>query len=48
MRGTLEVPSDILGVVFEPYDDAGAWKLVIARELQTAGYEIDWNRVMRR
>ena len=47
-RGDLEVPSDIVGVVFEPYDDAGAWRQVIARELQGAGYEIDWNKVMRR
>jgi predicted nucleotide-binding protein len=48
IRGDLEVPSDIVGVVFEPYDEAGGWKQVIARELQVAGYEIDWNRVMRR
>jgi predicted nucleotide-binding protein len=47
-RGDLEVPSDIVGVVFEPYDDAGAWKQIIARELQAAGYVIDWNKVMRR
>ena len=37
-RGDIEVPSDIVGVVFEPFDDAGGWKLVIARELEEAGY----------
>jgi predicted nucleotide-binding protein len=47
-RGHLEEPSDIVGVVFESYDDAGAWKQIIARELQAAGYEVDWNKVMRR
>jgi len=48
IRGNLEVPSDIVGVVFEQFDDAGGWKQIVARELQEAGYEIDWNKVMRR
>ena len=47
-RGDIELPSDIVGVVYEPFDDAGAWKQVIARELQAAGYEVNWNVVMRR
>lgn len=47
-RGALEVPSDYAGVVYEPYDDGGAWKQALARELEAAGYEIDWNKVMRR
>lgn len=47
-RGALEVPSDYAGVVYEPYDDGSAWKQALARELEAAGYEIDWNKVMRR
>ena len=47
-RGDVEDPSDIVGVVFEPFDEAGAWRQIIARELQAAGYEVDWNKVMRR
>jgi predicted nucleotide-binding protein len=47
-RGDLELPSDIVGVVFESYDDAGAWKQVIGREMEAAGYDIDWHRIMSR
>jgi predicted nucleotide-binding protein len=37
----VEVPSDILGVVYIPLDHGGAWKTLLARELQAAGYDID-------
>jgi predicted nucleotide-binding protein len=46
-RGDLEIPSDWRGVVADPFDAAGGWKQTIAKELQAAGYEIDWNKVMR-
>jgi predicted nucleotide-binding protein len=46
--GELEIPSDWRGVVDEPYDMGGGWKQTLARELQAAGYEVDWNTVMRR
>jgi len=44
--GDLELPSDILGIVWTPFDAAGAWKIALAKELQAAGYEVDWNEVM--
>ena len=47
LKGNVEIPSDYMGVVYEPYDDGGGWRQKLARELQTAGYNIDWNRVMR-
>lgn len=45
--GDLEIPSDWHGVVDEPFDTGGGWKLTLARELRAAGYEIDWNEFMR-
>jgi hypothetical protein len=33
--------------LWTPYDDAGGWQKKLAEELQAAGYEIDWNRLMR-
>jgi predicted nucleotide-binding protein len=45
--GDVEEPSDISGVVYVPYDGSGAWKTALGRELEEAGYEIDWNSVMR-
>jgi predicted nucleotide-binding protein len=46
-KGDPDIPSDFAGVVWEPLDDAGGWRTALARELQAAGYEIDWNKVMR-
>lgn len=45
-KGDLEMPTDFAGVVWQSLDDAGAWKQALARELQAAGYPIDWNKVM--
>lgn len=47
-RGQLEVPSDFAGVVWEEFDPAGAWRTVLGRELQAAGHQIDWNKIMGR
>ena len=46
-RGDIEVPSDFEGIVYVTFDDAGAWKNELGRELQAAGFKIDWNLVMR-
>lgn len=44
VKGELETPSDFDGVVYTPYD--AGWKVALAKELQAAGYVIDWNVVM--
>lgn len=36
----VEIPSDYMGVVYTPFDPGGAWKLTLANELQSAGYDI--------
>lgn len=46
-RGDLEIPSDFAGVVWSTMDANVAWKQELAKELAAAGYEIDWNLVMR-
>jgi predicted nucleotide-binding protein len=46
-RGDIELPSDFGGVVYEPFDTGGGWRQSLARELQAAGFDIDWNKVMR-
>jgi len=46
-HGALEIPSDFNGVLWEPMDCNGGWKQSLARELQAAGHEVDWNKVMR-
>lgn len=46
-KGDLEIPSDFAGVVWEPMDESGGWKQSLGRELEAAGFHVDWNRVMR-
>lgn len=46
-RGEVEIPSDFGGIVYETFDGAGGWKTALGRELQAAGFDIDWNSVMR-
>lgn len=41
----VEIPSDIHGVVYIPYDTAGAWKVGLAKEISAAGIAVDMNRV---
>jgi predicted nucleotide-binding protein len=38
----VERPSDTDGIVRIPLDSAGAWKMLLARELDAAGIGIDW------
>jgi predicted nucleotide-binding protein len=46
-RGTVEIPSDFAGVVWENMDANGGWKQRLGQELEAAGQAIDWNQVMR-
>jgi predicted nucleotide-binding protein len=45
-RPDVELPSDMLGVVYVPYDSSGSWRLGLARELKAAGLKIDADRVL--
>lgn len=44
--GDLEIPSDFGGVVYVPFDSAGGWRQALGRELEQAGFPIDWSKVM--
>lgn len=41
-----EIPSDFAGVIYTEIDAAGAWKMVLVRELREAGYEVDVSRIL--
>jgi predicted nucleotide-binding protein len=45
MRGEVELPSDVLGVVYQTFDESGAWRFKLALELRAAGYAVDLNRL---
>ena len=40
-RPTVELPSDLHGVLYVPFDEAGGWHTKLAQELVEAGYSID-------
>ena len=42
-KGSVEIPSDIHGVVYVPLDDGGGWKLKLATELKQVGIDVDLN-----
>lgn len=39
-KGHLEVPSDILGVLFKKVGSDGSWREELVRELAAAGYDV--------
>lgn len=45
-KGGVELPSDILGVVYHSLDDGGGWRLTLAGELKRAGYPVDLNKIV--
>jgi len=42
--GDIEIPSDITGILYEPYDKPdGSWRFEVVQELQAAGFKVDAN-----
>lgn len=42
----VELPTDFLGVVYVALDSGGGWKFQLAREIKSAGLEIDLNKAV--
>jgi len=40
----VEIPSDIHGVLYVPYDASDGWRLKLANEIRAAGISVDMNR----
>ena len=43
---TVEMPSDYRGIGYVPWDSSGGWKLLLVRELQAAGFDVDANDIV--
>jgi predicted nucleotide-binding protein len=43
-EGDVEIPSDIHGVLYIPYDAGGGWRLRLATEIKAAGIDVDLNQ----
>ncbi len=46
VKGDLELPSDISGVLYLMVNNSDNWKFVLAKEIKSAGYSIDLNKVL--
>lgn len=46
VKGNVETPSDIGGVIYTSMDDGGAWCFQVAKEMKSAGYTIDMNKLV--
>lgn len=42
----VEIPSDYSGVVFIKFDEGGAWRLTLGKEIKAAGIDIDMNKAL--
>ena len=45
LKGDIELPSDMLGVVYVSMNDVDGWHLRLGKELRSAGFEIDMNKL---
>jgi len=46
LKGPIETPSDYDGILYIQYDNVDGWKLHLAKEMKSAGVDIDLNLVM--
>lgn len=45
-KSDTEIPSDIHGIVYVPFDEHDAWKTKLAKELKSAGFQINSNALL--
>ncbi|MDI9312486.1 MAG: nucleotide-binding protein [Limnohabitans sp.] len=41
VKGQVEIPSDLQGILYEKHDNSGAWKIKLLKELQAVGIYVD-------
>lgn len=45
-RGNVEIPSDLQGILYTTYDENGAWKISLLKEMQAVGIELEIDKVI--
>lgn len=45
-ESNFELPSDYDGVLYTPFDNSGRWQFDLVRELKSAGYDVDANKLV--
>ena len=47
VKGDIEKPTDISGVVYIPMDEGDGWKLAVGKEMKACGYEFDPSKLLK-
>jgi predicted nucleotide-binding protein len=45
-KGNLEFPTDFAGVIWNVFDEAEGWKQKLLKELEDAGYSLNWKKAL--
>jgi predicted nucleotide-binding protein len=45
-RGDIEIPSDLKGILYEEYDEAGNWRMKLLKEIKAARIVVDLERTV--
>lgn len=45
VKGDIETPNDISGIVYIKMDEGDGWKLAVAKEMKKSGYDVDLNKI---
>jgi predicted nucleotide-binding protein len=45
VKGNIEIPSDLQGVIYTRMDEHDAWKTKVAKEMKAAGLAVDLNKL---
>lgn len=46
VKGDIETPNDISGVVYIKMNEGDGWKLAVAKEMKKSGYDVDSNKIL--
>lgn len=46
VKGDVETPGDISGIVYTKMDSSGAWKQELVREMKAIGLDADFNKLI--
>lgn len=45
VKGDVEIPGDLSGIIYIPMDDGGAWKMSLAKNMKAVGLPVDMNKL---
>lgn len=48
VKENIEIPSDLHGIIYEPFDTAGNWRMKLLKEMQAVGIALDIDEVIKK